>query len=98
MLSLRHNNLGYADHSPRRRNPPSFLHQARILIPDLVVLDGLGERLDIDSLVQLVLVQQFNEEVQGALMGTHLGVEAAHLLVHVHIALRECARDQRRAL
>ena len=63
----------------------------------LVVLDGLGERLYVDSLIQLILVRQLDEEVQGALVGTHLRVEAAHLLIHVHTALREGAGDQTRA-
>lgn len=53
----------------------------------LVVLDGFGQRLHVDRLVQLVLVQQLDQEVQGALVNAHLGVQHPHLLVHLHAAL-----------
>lgn len=55
----------------------------------LVVLDGLGERLHLDRLVQLVLVQQLDEEVQRALVDAHLRVQRAHLLVRLHAALAQ---------
>lgn len=55
----------------------------------LVVLDGLGERLHVDRLIQLVFVQQVDQEVQGALVHAHLRVQRAHLFVDIHAALRQ---------
>lgn len=72
--------------------PPSL--PALLLCPHLIVLDGLGERLHVDGLIQLVLMQQLDEEVQRALVGAHLGVQAAHLLVHIHTALSKGTADR----
>jgi len=52
----------------------------------LVVLDGPGQGLHIDRLVQLVLVQQVDEQVQRALVNTHLRVQSPHPLIHLHTA------------
>lgn len=56
---------------------------------NLVVLDGLGERLHADRFIQLVSMQQVDQEVQGALVHAHLRVQRAHLFVDVHAALRQ---------
>lgn len=60
----------------------------------LIVLNGLGEWLHIDRLIQLVFVQQVDEEVQGAFMNAHLRVQRAHLLVDLYTALRQSSGKQ----
>lgn len=67
---------GWATGSPQRAEP---MH--------LIVLDGFGQGLHVDRLVQLVLVQQLNQEVQGALVHAQLRVQRPNLLVDVHAAL-----------
>jgi len=73
----------------RVRHAPSSATSPWLSAPQthLVVLDGFGQRLHVDRLVQLVLVQQLDQEVQRALVDAHLGVQHPHLLVHLHTAL-----------
>lgn len=54
---------------------------------NLVVLDGLGERLHVYGLIQLVFVQQVNQEVQGTFVHAHLRVQSPDLLIYFDTAL-----------
>lgn len=55
----------------------------------LIVFNGLGERLHVDRLVQLVFVQQVDEEIQRAFMDAHLRVQRADLLIDLHTTLSQ---------
>lgn len=53
----------------------------------LIVFNGLGERLHVDRLIQLVFVQQVDEEVQRTLVDAHLRVQRADLLIDINRTL-----------
>ncbi len=55
----------------------------------LIVFNGLGERLHVDRLVQLVFVQQVDEEIQRTFMDAHLRVQRANFLIDIHTALSQ---------
>lgn len=50
----------------------------------LIVLDGLGQRLHLHSLIQLVFMQQVDEMVQRALVEAHFRMQCAHTLEDIH--------------
>lgn len=52
----------------------------------LIVLDGLGQRLHLHRLVQLVFMQQVNEVIQRALVEAHFRMQRPHTLENVHAA------------
>lgn len=64
---------------------------------NLIVFNGLGQRLHVDRLVQLVFVQQIDEEIQGSLVDAHLRVQRADLLVDLHAALSQRSERKREA-
>lgn len=50
----------------------------------LIVLDGLSQRLNLHSLIQLVFMQQVDEIVQRALVEAHFRMQCAHTLEDIH--------------
>lgn len=60
----------------------------------LVVLDGLSQGFHLNSLIQLVFMQQVNEIIQRALMEAHFRVECSHALKNLHAAAIQSPRTR----
>lgn len=60
----------------------------------LVVFDGLRKGFHLNSLIQLIFMQQVNEVIQWALMEAHFRVKRSHSFENLHAAGVQSPRNQ----